>query len=278
MIWISSTAIAIALISLIVGLYERLWLGIWKPFKLACDVRAVVWHPPARPGTAFSIIVPFTLTNLGARKGLVRAAFVQFRHVDEGTQYRLEGFASIHPSRVLESLSGSAEPLEGLGAYVTLGKNESKDIGLAFNFPPESAARFKYFDDPEILPFGPYELQFWWLTPGGWKPEGTTQTEFRPEMPALFSAGNPALSMSGQMYDTAPGAPGSPNKAGRFTYDIGDSVRLVSDGKLATIGARFRRMPDIKLDQKPDIHYGVQMVDSGDIRLVLEGELTKEPS
>ena len=156
-----------------------------------------------------------------------------------------------------------------------MGKYESKDVGVAFSFPPEDAARFKYFDDPDIVPFGPYELQFWWLTQRGWTSNGQTLTEFRPEMLASFNAEEPAISLSGQLLDLAPGAPGSPTRAGSFTYDVGDSVRVVSDGALATIVARSRRMPDIRSNQKPENHYGLQVVGEEDIRIVLEHEVVE---
>ena len=65
MYWLPIIAILVAARSLAVGLYERLWLNVWKPFRLSCEIRGVIWQPPARPETPFSIVVPLALTPKG---------------------------------------------------------------------------------------------------------------------------------------------------------------------------------------------------------------------
>ena len=66
MIWLSIIALIVAAVSAAIALYERLWLNGWRPFRLSCDVRGVVWQPPVRLGTQFSMVVLLVLYNTGA--------------------------------------------------------------------------------------------------------------------------------------------------------------------------------------------------------------------
>ena len=186
-----------------------------KPFRLTCTIRGLVWYPPSegRPGNPFSIILPIVLRNLGARPGIVEAAYIRLLRSSPLQEFRLEALFTVDTILAIQLAgakdhSEAAKALRGIGAFVQLGKYEAKEIGIHFVFPPEDAKRYTLFTNPTKFTPGDYRLELWCCIEGRWSlyAEDPVATMRDIQLEAA-RVGQPTVNISGAIYDTAPGAP-----------------------------------------------------------------------
>ena len=146
-----------------------LWKQHLKPFRLWCHFQSSVFDGLDYKGQGFHIVLPITVTNEGARPGVITNWAVFLRKMGNSKEvFVFHGAGSVDVAILIDALrkgdAGSAKILQGGNPVMRLSGGEQRDIGIVFVAPEVgkyTKTESQGFLPTERLSTGKYDLELW---------------------------------------------------------------------------------------------------------------------